>query len=372
MTVPTTVAELLAQPTPQDNLRALFAFLTLQGLPATSWQSGSVPRTLLAAEAEWLSDLAVGIALVAKGGYLDDAEDDWLTLLARSLFQLERLPAVAAVGDVILTDAANAGPFSIDQGSIIVSDGSRTLRFQYSENLTKTLPLGGSAPITVQAETAGAAYNVANGALTVLLTAVPGVTVTNPAQAGTTTWLATQGQDTESDEALRTRCRARWATQGTGALEESYEFWALSVPGVTRPTVTNDPTTGIVTVSLAGPSGPVGYTVVAAVQAILDARRPLTVRALAADTLASNTLVNGIVYVSPGFDLVATLAAVALAVDAVARATPVGGTILRDRIIQVAMETPGVRDLDLAQPAANVGLAAGTVFVPVYTLTGAR
>jgi len=363
----TTVTELLTAPTPDDNLRALFAFLALKGLPATSWQSGSVPRTLLAAEAEWLSDLGVAIQNVAKGGWLDDAEGDWLTLLAWNLFQVERAPATFTIGRITLTDSANAGPFTIDPNSIVVADGSRSLRFQYSEDTTYSLALGGSVSILVQAESAGAAYNLGAAAVSVLLTALPGVSVTNAVD-----WITQQGKDEESDASLRARCRARWSTLGTGSNEDAYLYWARSVPGVTDARVVSDPATGIVTVYVRGPAGPAGAGVVAAVDAILQAKRPLTVRVVTSDVTASATPITGVLYVNAGYELAATVASAQNAIAAVARATDVGCTIVRDKIIQVAMEVPGVRDFALTSPAENVSLGSSVAFTPAFAVVGAR
>lgn len=364
----TSVAEMITPSTRVDVERVLLSLLTLAGFPATSWQSGSTPRALVQTESDWLADLSLAIALIAKGGYLDDAEDEWLTLLAASFYQVFREPATLTKGVVRLTDVANAGPFNVQPGGLIVTEGSRTLRFLNPAGFT--LPLGGYVDVEVQAESAGAAYNVATNGIQVLLTGLAGVSVRNPPIAGTSSWIEEQGSDEESDEALRARCKARWSTLGSGSTEGAYYYWATSVQGVRRATVVGDRVP--VQVYVAGDSGPVDESVRVAVDTVLRAKKPLTVPLLTLNTLASRTAIAGTVVVDPKFDLDATLAAVKLALDRLARATPVGGQIIRDRIIQVVMDVPGVVDVPLTAPLANIALAPNQVFTPVYLLQASR
>ena len=82
--------ELTTPPTEDEQLTTLLELATLAGFPATSWQPGSVPRTLLQIEATTLVELATLIASIGKGGLLDEAEGDWLDLLAESLFDEEK------------------------------------------------------------------------------------------------------------------------------------------------------------------------------------------------------------------------------------------------------------------------------------------
>ncbi len=154
------------------------------GLPTTSWQPGSTPRTLIAGQAQVASDFNEAQRLIARGGFLDYASDEWLTLLAAQVFGVERGAAVAAVGIATLTDAGG-GPHTISASQLIAKDASgREFR-----NITGgTLTLSGSLALRWQAVETGADYNIGNGTLTTLVTALAGVTINNPA-----TWLTLPG-----------------------------------------------------------------------------------------------------------------------------------------------------------------------------------
>ena len=154
------------------------------GLPTTSWQPGSTPRTLIATQAEVSADLNLAQRSIAKGGFLDYAEGDWLTLLADQVFGVTRDAPVATIGIATLTDAGG-GPHTIAASQLLAKDASgREFR-----NITGgTLTLSGSLALRWQAVAVGDTSNIGNGTLTTLVTALAGVTIANPA-----TWLTLPG-----------------------------------------------------------------------------------------------------------------------------------------------------------------------------------
>jgi hypothetical protein len=73
-------------------------------------------------------------------------------------------------------------------------------------------PVPGSAVLVrVRAQIAGTSGNLGNNAALSLVTSYPGLTVTNPPIAGTTSWITTRGRAAESQKAYAARMRARWA-----------------------------------------------------------------------------------------------------------------------------------------------------------------
>lgn len=154
------------------------------GLPTTSWQAGSTPRTLIAAQAEVSADFNLTQRLIAKGGFLDYAEAEWLTLYAAQVFGVTRTAPVATIGIATLTDAGG-GPHTISASQLLAKDASgREFR-----NITGgTLTLSGSLALRWQAIETGEDFNIGNGTLTTLVTALAGVSISNPA-----TWVTLPG-----------------------------------------------------------------------------------------------------------------------------------------------------------------------------------
>lgn len=158
------------------------------GLPTTSWQAGAVARTLIAGQAEISADLHTSLRAIAGSGFLStaaDADDDWLTLLADELYDVQRDAPVATIGIATLTDAGG-GPHVIAAGVLIASDG--VSGHQYRNLTGGTLALSGTLHLRWQAVGTGSLYNVGVGSITTLVTALAGVSISNPA-----TWITLPG-----------------------------------------------------------------------------------------------------------------------------------------------------------------------------------
>ena len=151
------------------------------------------------------------------------------------------------------------------------NDGNE-LRFFTTENVV--IPAGtASLEVPVKAEFDGAAYNVGQGYIRVLVTHIPGIdAVTNAAD-----WLVEEGADQESDAALRKRYKLRWNELATGSTALAYESWAYQVPGVMDVAVndSNPRGDGTVDVIIASPAGEPTEVLRNTVKAYIDTRRPL-------------------------------------------------------------------------------------------------
>ncbi len=104
------INDILTAKTRDTLIAEILAVLAADGCPVTAWQTGNPLRTLTRADATALADLHATVRLIGAAAFLDDAEGDWLTLLARSKFQVTRVPGVACIGRVVLTVASGAGP----------------------------------------------------------------------------------------------------------------------------------------------------------------------------------------------------------------------------------------------------------------------
>jgi uncharacterized phage protein gp47/JayE len=349
-----------------------------EGLPTTSWQAGSVPRTLLKADATALADLHSTQASIAKGAFLDDAEGPWLTLHAASRFQVTRTPAVFCRGYVRVTVASGAGPYTISAAGLLVSDGARRWR---SVNATAiTITSAAPVDVLVEAEASGADYNVATGTvITVLVSpALAGVSVSNPAYASGT-WITRSGAAEESDASVRARCRAKWGTLGRGANDSAYEYWARTGHGVeaqvTRAQVVWGAGDGKVTVWLAGPSGAVGSSDVATVKAWVEANKPGTDNTTtAADSgikSASAVTVSLIatITVAAASDSTANRARATAALSTYFAALDIAEDVDLGRLYQCLYAAAGVLDADITQPSADVSINNGEIATLTVALT---
>lgn len=184
---------------------------------------------------------------------------DDLTLAAAN-FGVERKAATAA--KAILTIAGTAGT-AIDGG---IKAAAGDLVFVCG---SAVIPSSGTVDVEAVCETAGAAGNVAIGAINEFLDIYEGLeSVTNAAAAS-------GGADEESDEDLLIRVKARWQNPSTGGNKADYERWALSVPGVSRALAMN-PSAGNVSVYLiASGSTEADSALVASVKQYIESVRPI-------------------------------------------------------------------------------------------------
>lgn len=162
----------------------------------------------------------------------------------------------------------------------------------------------------------------------------------------------TGGLDIEDDAALRARIIARIQTPPSGGTREDYLAWALAVPGVERAFVFA-PHVGLGTVGVAilGPGGALPSPgLVAAVQAALDARRPVTalVNAFAPPTLAVPVTLS----IAPDTAEMRAAVTAALATYFATEAAP-GETLRRSRLSEVISGVAGETWHGITAPAAD-------------------
>lgn len=357
------VADIITPKTADTLFEEALTVAQTEGLPTTAWQPGSVPRTLLKADATALADLHATQAAIAKGAFLDDAEGAWLTLHAASRFQVTRTPAVFCRGYVRVTVASGAGPYTIPAAGLLVSDGARRWR---SVNATAiTVTSAAPADVLVEAEGSGTDYNVATGAITTLVSpALAGVSVSNPAYASGT-WLTRSGAAEESDASVRARCRARWGTLGRGANDSAYLYLARTGHSVeaqvTRAQVVWGPGDGTLTVYLAGPSGAVSNSVERVVGDWVLANKPGTDNPTVMSATAIPVSLLAAVTVAAASDSTANRARATDALAAYFAALDIGEDVDLGRLYECIYAAAGIIDADITQPAADVSINNGQI-----------
>ena len=248
--------EQLRDPVSEDEaLEFLITELASLGFNATSWQSGSVQRTMVQMFARVYSTLTTTVDTLSRIAFNDTSEGSALTAFSDSHYDNQRIAAVSTEGNITLTGAAIGPPHAITAGQLVFSDADgRTFR-----NLNAGIvPASGTLVITAQAETPGTGGNVPNGTILTMNTPLAGVTCSNDAIAPAITWITADGVDEETDASLKERNRTRWSTLSPSDPAARYEYFIrTAVPAAARVEIddSNPLGPGTVAIYIAGASG---------------------------------------------------------------------------------------------------------------------
>lgn len=385
-----TLEELTTPATKEEVEEAIYASLAAKGSKTTTWKPGAVTKAIITGVSIVLAALSVLVALIAAGGFLELAKNVWLTLVARHVYGVERIPETFATSTVTVQNTGG-GVYAGDPDDLVFSASGGTAEGKtYRNTGAFSIPaMAGSVEIPVQAVEAGSASTAAVDEIDTLETALLGVIVTSSTAA--------VGADEETDAALRTRCRAKTGTLSPNGPRDAYHYVALSAKrqdgtsiGVTR-VLTQADGNGNVDVYVADGSGDIPGDVAdpatdlgAIAEAIHTQTEPLAVTpsVQSATPFPVNVAYTLWVYDTSGLSdgeievlankrLLDFLAS--LPIGGVVKATGVTGRVyvdaleaviagtLPDQLIDVEVTTPGA-DVDLAIPEAPIlGTPAGTI-----------
>jgi hypothetical protein len=380
--MPATLAQLITaqdQPTILANMYTLAASL---GVDVEGVQAERMFRALYEIEATAKANEEQYRVNVTKGAFLDMASDvspysdvlagrtTWLDLLAAGFFNLFRSPATVTLGVARFTASVLALSASIPAKRITIADAFGN-QFQNLDAFTVTP--GASVNVRVVAIRPGSTGNVANNTITTMVTTLGGVTVNNPAQAGTTSWLTTAGVDPEANANLVGRCRSRWSRASAGGGAAAYTFRVAEAFAhvnlantVTRIAVdeTNPLGPGSVAIYLANASGPATATEVSIVDVYLQPRKTLGMGTLLTAAATAFTVPLSItVYGS------SNASAAAAAVASVFSSTQLGGRIFIDAITSALLALPGVFNAPIFGYTTGSYIQVPTGHVPVASLS---
>lgn len=229
---------------------SLYDVLAILGVSTTTWKPGAVLRTFIVAASVVLAAFSRMQASVARSGWLELAEGDWLTLAAWYVFGVKRERATFATGEATLTNTGG-GVYELDPDDLVFTNP--TTGKTYRNTAAFSLGVGESVTVAIRATEVGTASNAPPGSITELETPLAGVVVTNPT--------AVVGQDDQSDPSLRTACYEKRGSLSPNGPKDAYAFAARNARradgsriGVTRVRVIRDGT-GAVEVVCATASG---------------------------------------------------------------------------------------------------------------------
>lgn len=366
-------ADLLSAKTAQAIYDEMIAGVQTAGVKVANWRTGGPYRTLLRVTSVALEQVYNVAQAFAGSGFLDYATGDWLTLLVKSIFSEDRALALFTSGTVTLTCSAGAGPYTIPSGSLLISTASGLV---YRSTASVTVPAGGSATVAVRAESPGAKYNVGINAIDrVMSPTYLGLSVSNPSILGGD-WITSSGSDDESDDRLRTRCRAKWGTLGTGSPASAYVAWALAASAETAKVgVNSNLNAGVfasqwVTLVLAGSGGAVSDQAVTDTINYITPRLPTCAKLAVVKASTLTQTVSGTVYIRSAFNTAATQGAIVAALDALAVATSIGGSVYLSQVIATIQDAvPGaVRNVVVTSPTGDTSLTYAQVLKYSYSL----
>jgi uncharacterized phage protein gp47/JayE len=300
---------------------------------------------------------AMGIASHELHGYIewaarqilpDTAEDEVLARHA-AIWGLTRIAATTAIGAVTFTGT----PGAVVPAAAELRRGDDA---RYLLAADVTIGGGGTGTGNVTARVAGAAGNAQAGMALQLVAPVSGVQPSAVVAAG---GLAA-GVDAETDASLRARLLQRIQTPPAGGAAADYVTWALAVAGVEKvwvyPLWLGAGTVGVAFVTTGGaiPAAPL----IAAVQAALDLRRPVT----AAVTVFAPATQAVALTIDLAVDTAVIRAAVrAELTDFFVREAEPGGVIRVSRMSAAISGALGEVAHLLTSPTADITLPAGTI-----------
>lgn len=267
--------DLITVPALSDLMEAVKARLRDMQFKITNLRPGGVFYTLLEIFNQGVADLYGLLAGVVPNIYLDTAAGIWLDAKAAD-YETYRRQAVKTRGSII------AGRY-VDNGENVVIPQGRVVatpldaggeRAKYLVTGTTVLESGAlEVAVPVEAEFAGAKYNVGADMITEMITNINGIDYIYNEED----WITREGADTESDESLRQRAKAKWNELAQGAGDNAYVSWAQQMPGVVVVRVDSQHPRGqgTVDVIITSTGGIPSDELVAQVQEYLDQRKSL-------------------------------------------------------------------------------------------------
>ncbi|MBA3841092.1 MAG: baseplate J/gp47 family protein [Actinobacteria bacterium] len=187
--------DLITPVTRQEVEAKIYEILGLVGVSTTSWKSGGVVRTVIVAFSAVIAAFSSLQALIARSGFLELANDRWLTAVAHHVYNVDRELATFAAGQVTLINTGG-GIYTYDPSDLTFVN-ARTGK-TYRNQAAVVLGALSTLTVAIAATESGSNSTAAPGEISLLQNALPGVLCSNAASV--------VGADDELDPALRVRC----------------------------------------------------------------------------------------------------------------------------------------------------------------------
>lgn len=200
-----------------------------EGFIITNFQSGGIFYHLLLIVCQIRLELVLLLRNVLNNMFVTHAQESWLELKAAD-YSKKRKEAVKTRGYITLNRTQTGEPFKISKGYVFKTDrdiNGNELRFIVLNNMI--IPKDSMTGIVeVEAEKAGAEYNVSPGQINKCLIHLDGIDQIENKDG----WIIREGADIEDYESLRSRTLGSWSELSALPIRDKYKNVCESVPGV--------------------------------------------------------------------------------------------------------------------------------------------
>lgn len=221
--------EIIPVPDAEEKMAELQAELSAAGFSITKWDNGGVFY--------WLTRICVQIHIellklartMLNNMFLRHATGKWLEAKAAD-FSKYLKPATKTRGIITITRSGYVGDLTITKGHMFKTPPDMNgdeLKYYAVEN---TIIKAGEqiGKVLVEAEKAGADYNVSENRITVSMIYLEGVSgITNSQD-----WIYSEGADEEEETSLRNRTLASWSELATNTTSAKLKAAVEKIPGV--------------------------------------------------------------------------------------------------------------------------------------------
>lgn len=203
--------------------------LSADGFVITKWSGGGVFY--------WLTHICVQIHIellklartILNNMFIRHASGKWLELKAAD-FSKFRKAATKAQGYVTITRSSYSEALTITKGHMFKTapdiNGDELIYYAMEETLIKAGQQSGR--VLVEAEKAGANYNINENQITVSMIYLEGVSSVTNEQG----WIYSEGADEESEASLQNRTIAAWSELSTNTTAAKLKAVVEAIPGV--------------------------------------------------------------------------------------------------------------------------------------------
>lgn len=353
----------------------------------SAWDPLGAARGLFSIFAQQLANFTETTTLIARSGLLDFAANTdgtinpWLTVLADSLYDVQREEATFAKSETYVLTNTTASPITVDVGDLTIAITSGTNEGALFQNTTGGVIAGfGTMTITVIALVVGSSSSATADTITTMVSGFAGLTGTNPDPA--------LARDDELDPPLVKRCKAKLGALSPDGPQGAYEYFATTAVhadgtpvDVNRVSVSPYSPTGQVTVYVASESGVVPGTVGdlstdlgLVAENIFQNATPMAVTPTIASATGLNVTIAATVYMRASNTLASATVKekVVEALAAYFETVPIGGTdiggggfLFLDAVIgEIYQAIPGqIAQVIITSPGADVAMTAAQVAV---------
>lgn len=220
--------EIIPVPDAEAKMAELKEELTAEGFIITKWRSGGVFFWLTRICVQVHIELLTLARTILNNMFLRHASGKWLELKAADYSKFLKA-AIKTKGYVTITRNDYTDALVITKGNMFKTapdiNGDELIYYAVADTIIQAGQQTGR--VMVEAEKAGAEYNVSENQITVSMIYLTGVSITNEQD-----WIQSEGADVESEASLQNRTVASWSELSTNTTAAKLQAAVEAIPGV--------------------------------------------------------------------------------------------------------------------------------------------